>query len=75
MLASLVDGGELKALGVYGFFPAAADGDDIVLYNDESRSTERERLSMLRQQKVKAGEEQHNLCLADWDCFRFSLQV
>ena len=66
MLTSLIEGGELKARGVYGFFPAAAEGDDIVLYTDESRSAELERLSMLRQQKVKAGEEQHNLSLADW---------
>jgi 5-methyltetrahydrofolate--homocysteine methyltransferase len=66
MLQQLVEAGTLRARGVYGFFPAAADGDDVLLYTDESRSTVLERMCMLRQQKVKAGEEQANLCLADY---------
>jgi 5-methyltetrahydrofolate--homocysteine methyltransferase len=66
MLNDLVQGGRLRAKGVYGFFPAASDGDDVILYTDETRSTELQRMCMLRQQKVKAGEEQANLCLADY---------
>ena len=30
--------------GVYGFFPANSDGDDLVIYTDESRTAERTRL-------------------------------
>ena len=30
--------------GIYGFFPANADGDDIMVWTDESRTTERTRL-------------------------------
>jgi 5-methyltetrahydrofolate--homocysteine methyltransferase len=50
MLDRLVEEKWLTANGVVGFFPANADGDDIVLYHDESRTAERCRLLNLRQQ-------------------------
>jgi 5-methyltetrahydrofolate--homocysteine methyltransferase len=40
----------LTARGVYGFFPANADGDDIVVYDDETRTGVRAVLHQLRQQ-------------------------
>jgi 5-methyltetrahydrofolate--homocysteine methyltransferase len=46
----------LKARGIYGFFPANADGDDIVIYADESRAAERARFPMLRQQWQREGQ-------------------
>ena len=46
----------LTANGVYGFFPANSDGDDIVVYTDESRTTERARFPMLRQQWEREGQ-------------------
>ncbi|HEV2945948.1 MAG TPA: vitamin B12 dependent-methionine synthase activation domain-containing protein, partial [Gemmataceae bacterium] len=46
----------LTAHGVYGFFPANSDGDDIVLYSDEGRSQERLRFHMLRQQWEREGQ-------------------
>jgi 5-methyltetrahydrofolate--homocysteine methyltransferase len=48
-----------------GFWPANADGDDIVLYTDESRSAELGRLRTLRQQMLKSGD-QRNVALADF---------
>ncbi len=66
LLARIVDEGLLRAEGVWGLFPAAAAGDDIVLYTDESRTTERARLHMLRQQRKREGAEQQNLCLSDF---------
>jgi 5-methyltetrahydrofolate--homocysteine methyltransferase len=51
----------LRARGVYGFWPAASDGGDVVLYADASRRTEACRFPMLRRQ---AGEP--FLSLADW---------
>jgi 5-methyltetrahydrofolate--homocysteine methyltransferase len=42
------------ANGVVGFWPANAEGDDIVLYADEGRSEELARLHTLRQQMDKA---------------------
>jgi len=55
----------LRAAAVVGLFPAASEGDDVVLFTDESRTVERERLLFLRQQKAKA-EGNPNLCLADF---------
>ena len=41
------------AKGVVGFWPANSDGDDIVLYTDESRTAELARFHTLRQQMGK----------------------
>jgi 5-methyltetrahydrofolate--homocysteine methyltransferase len=46
----------LTAHAVYGFFPANADGDDIVVYTDETRSHETLRFTMLRQQWEREGQ-------------------
>ncbi|HTW16866.1 MAG TPA: methionine synthase [Nocardioides sp.] len=46
----------LTARAVFGFFPAAGEGDDTVLYTDDARTTELTRLHHLRQQgKHRAG--------------------
>jgi 5-methyltetrahydrofolate--homocysteine methyltransferase len=45
----------LTARGVYGFWPANAVEDDIVLYADESRSAEVTRFHTLRQQWERVG--------------------
>jgi 5-methyltetrahydrofolate--homocysteine methyltransferase len=48
---------QLTASGVYGFFPANSDGEDIVVYTDESRKTERCRFHCLRQQWERKGQK------------------
>jgi len=53
------------ARGVRGFFPANADGDDIIIWTDESRAAERCRFHTLRQQLHKESGKP-NLALADW---------
>jgi 5-methyltetrahydrofolate--homocysteine methyltransferase len=53
------------AKGVIGFWPAQADGDDIVLYTDETRTTELSRLFTLRQQMDK-GAGKTNVALSDF---------
>jgi 5-methyltetrahydrofolate--homocysteine methyltransferase len=50
--------GLLRAMGVYGFWPAHAEGDDIVL-------AEGRRFHLLRQQ-VDHGDERPNLALSDF---------
>ncbi len=65
MLKRIVDEHWLVARGVIGFFPAARDGDDTVLYTDESRSAELARLHHLRQQAQKP-EGRPNRSLADF---------
>ena len=54
-----------RANGVYGLWPANADGDDIVLYADADRSAELVRFPMLRQQRVKA-DDKPPVSLADF---------
>ena len=44
----------LTANAVYGFWPAASEGDDIVVYRDEDKSGELVRFNMLRQQEATA---------------------
>jgi 5-methyltetrahydrofolate--homocysteine methyltransferase len=55
----------LEARGVAGFWPANADGDDIVVYADESRTRELGRLHTLRQQMAKT-DGKPNVALADF---------
>ncbi len=65
LLARIIDEKLLTARGAYGFWPAASDGDDIVVYTDESRRVELTRLPMLRQQEVIA-DGRPNRSLADF---------
>jgi 5-methyltetrahydrofolate--homocysteine methyltransferase len=53
------------ARGIYGFFPANADGDDIVVWNDEHRSSEKTRFHTLRQQ-IKKESGKPNEALSDY---------
>ncbi|MEL6216253.1 MAG: vitamin B12 dependent-methionine synthase activation domain-containing protein, partial [Pseudomonadota bacterium] len=48
-----------------GFFPANANGDDIVVYEDETRDTERATIHCLRQQKRRRADLPQE-CLADF---------
>ena len=54
-----------RANGVYGFFPANSEGDDIILYTDESRSGELARIHALRQQWEREGQKDFK-SLADY---------
>ncbi len=65
MLKQLCEGDELRARGVYGFWPASGEGDDIVLYSGDDRREELCRFPMLRQQTVHA-DDRPNRCLADY---------
>ncbi len=64
LLSQLLEQGELSARGVYGFFPAQAEGDDILLFTDDTRTERRARLQTLRQQR--ASERHPNHALADF---------
>ncbi|MBY0563487.1 MAG: methionine synthase [Hyphomonadaceae bacterium] len=64
MLAQLVAEKWVRASGVVGFWPANADGDDIVLWTPDRRR-EKARLHTLRQQMDK-GQGKHNFALADF---------
>ncbi len=53
------------AKAAYGFWPAASDGDDLVLYTDETRTQEQARLHTLRQQWERQGQKDFR-ALADY---------
>jgi 5-methyltetrahydrofolate--homocysteine methyltransferase len=55
----------LTASGVYGFWPAASDGDDIAVYEAEDRRREQARFPMLRQQE-EPNDAGPNRSLADF---------
>jgi 5-methyltetrahydrofolate--homocysteine methyltransferase len=55
----------LTPRGVYGFWPANRDGDDIIVWGDEARSREHLRFHMLRQQATKPVEQPY-FCLSDF---------
>jgi 5-methyltetrahydrofolate--homocysteine methyltransferase len=61
MLAEIAERDLLRARGVYGFWPARSDGDDIVLRTGGDTL----RFPMLRQQTEKP-EGRPNRCLADY---------
>jgi 5-methyltetrahydrofolate--homocysteine methyltransferase len=65
MLKRIVDGKQLTARAVVGFWPANADGDDIALYADETRTDVRAVVHTLRQQGKKTGSRP-NFALADF---------
>ncbi len=66
MLERIVRDGRLQANGVAGFWPAAAtETDDIVLYEDATRSQVRATIHTLRQQFAKTGDRP-DLALSDF---------
>ncbi|GMV21885.1 MAG: methionine synthase [Acidimicrobiia bacterium] len=65
LLDRIITDRSLKARGVYGFFPAAAVGDDVELYTDESRSQVLTRFRFLRQQ-LDRGQDHPCRSLSDF---------
>jgi 5-methyltetrahydrofolate--homocysteine methyltransferase len=65
MLGRIVDEHWFRPKAVVGFWPAHADGDDIVVYTDETRTAERARLHGIRQQATKT-DGRPNLSLSDY---------
>jgi len=65
LLDQIIKEKSLTARGVYGFWPAASDGDDIVLFADEKRHGELCRFHGLRQQWERKGQDTY-YSLADF---------
>jgi 5-methyltetrahydrofolate--homocysteine methyltransferase len=65
MLDQMTEQKMVHVNGVFSIWPANADGDDIIIYENENRKKEIGRFYHLRQQEVKkAGSP--NYCLADF---------
>jgi 5-methyltetrahydrofolate--homocysteine methyltransferase len=65
MLAKIIKENWLSARAVFGLYPAKADNEDIIIYSDESRTTELSRWVGLRQQH-KQPQGRFNMALADF---------
>ncbi|MCI0734335.1 MAG: methionine synthase, partial [Methylococcaceae bacterium] len=65
MLDRIVKGKWLQARAVLGFFPANSQGDDVLIYTEETRTETRTVLHHLRQQNIKP-PGQPNYCLSDF---------
>ncbi|MEL7058385.1 MAG: vitamin B12 dependent-methionine synthase activation domain-containing protein, partial [Acidobacteriota bacterium] len=70
LLDKLIAGNELEARAVWGFWPAAADGDDLVVFEPPSDRAggldEQMRFPMLRQQERKIDDSKPYRSLADF---------
>ena len=64
LIAEIKASGALSCAGVYGLFPANRIGDDIAVYDDETRRTVSQTLHNLRQQSQKNNTP--NYCLSDF---------
>lgn len=60
IVTGFLESDHLSASGLYQFFPAQADGDDVVIYDPSDSKTEIERFTFPRQSKEPF------LCLADF---------
>jgi 5-methyltetrahydrofolate--homocysteine methyltransferase len=65
MLDRLIADDVLRPEAVVGLWPANADGDDIIVYTDDTRREQRAVFHTLRQQRVKQ-DDAPNLALADF---------
>jgi 5-methyltetrahydrofolate--homocysteine methyltransferase len=66
MLDRMIQGRWLTAKATVGFWPAQADGDDILVYADETRAKVAGRFHTLRQQMVRNDGDRANLALSDF---------
>ncbi len=65
MLDDVINNKKITAKAVFGLFPANSDVDDLLIYNDDTRSETLMNLHQLRQQSKKPAG-QFNRCLADY---------
>jgi 5-methyltetrahydrofolate--homocysteine methyltransferase len=65
MLQDIIRDKSIQARGVFGIYPANSDGDDILVYADETRSKVVHRFHSLRQQEEVPGQNTY-LAMADF---------
>jgi 5-methyltetrahydrofolate--homocysteine methyltransferase len=57
LIDEIIQDNSLTANAVYAFWPAASDGDDVIVYTDEERNEELSRFHFLRQQWERRGQK------------------
>jgi 5-methyltetrahydrofolate--homocysteine methyltransferase len=66
MLKQMVEEKWVSANAVIGFWPANAVGDDIALYEDEARDSEKATFYTLRQQIARSTDKRRHVALSDF---------
>jgi 5-methyltetrahydrofolate--homocysteine methyltransferase len=66
LLGRIVEGKLLQARGVWGLWPASAQGDDVLLFDEKTPEKEIARFCMLRQQEEKPDANKPYRSLADF---------
>ena len=65
MLDEIINEQSLRAGAVIGIFPANSSGDDVIIFEDDQRSSKLATVHFLRQQGKK-GKDLPNFCLSDF---------
>ncbi|WP_206483856.1 methionine synthase [Thalassotalea sp. G2M2-11] len=65
MIDDVINHHKLTAKAVFGLFPAHRQQDDLIVFDDDERTSPKMRLHQLRQQSKKPAG-QYNRCLADY---------
>ena len=65
LLDKIIENKLISAKGVFGLFPANAQGDDILIFEDDNREKVRKVIPMLRQQRAKRIKNEY-LSLSDY---------
>lgn len=65
LMDKLIIGKKFTANAVFGIFPAEGNGDDVIVYKDETRSETLQTFNFLRQQR-QMGQGIPNICLSDF---------
>ncbi|TVR15629.1 MAG: methionine synthase [Planctomycetota bacterium] len=66
VLNTIIEQRLFQPRAVFGIWPAASDGDDIIIYDATDPSKQRTRFHFLRQQQERSDAEAPLLCLADY---------
>jgi 5-methyltetrahydrofolate--homocysteine methyltransferase len=73
LLETILSNNHFRLEAVAGLWPAYADGDDVIIFEEGNREQQIERLCFLRQQRERQGL--HNYCLADFIAPKSESQV
>lgn len=65
LMDKLIAGKKFTANAVFGIFPAQSQGDDVIVYKDDTRTEELTTFNYLRQQR-QMGSGIPNICLSDF---------
>ena len=66
LLQKLIEDEAIQAHGVAGIFPANSEDEDVIIYENENRNSEKMRFNFLRIQEIKEEPGKFNLSLADY---------